>query len=106
MQNIESLVLQLLRSGAMTPEDVAQQLKISWSTANGYLLKLAGEGKVTLTRKGRVNIYQLKTVTANRFQAPRWVKTKPLKQLSDELEQHFPENITAAQMIERERRRA
>jgi hypothetical protein len=51
MQDTESLILQLLRSRPMTSEDIARQPEISWSTANGYLLKLAGEGKPTLTRR-------------------------------------------------------
>lgn len=106
MQNVEGRILGLLQTGAMTPDEVAQQLGISWSTANGHLLKLVGEGKVSLVRKGRVNVYHLRTVSTNRFQAPRWVKVKSLEQLSDELEGYFPKNMTAAEIVEKERRRA
>ncbi len=106
MKDVDNRILQLLHKDAMTPDDVARRLDISWSTANAHLLKLLSEGKAILLRKGRVNIYRAKTQSTHMFKAPAWIKPKPLEQLSDELEEYFPSNMTAAEMIEKERRRA
>ncbi len=106
MQNLEDNILALLRKDAVTPDEVAKELGISWATANGHLLKLVGEGKALLVRKGRVNVYHTKTFSGAVFHVPKWIKPKPLEQLSDELIQYFQRNVSAAEMIEKERRRA
>jgi DNA-binding transcriptional ArsR family regulator len=98
--------LELLRKDAVTPDEVAGRLGISWATANGHLLKLVGEGKATLVRKGRVNVYQAKGISTQTFRVPNWIKPLSLEALSDELVQYFPRNVTAAGMIEKERRKA
>jgi DNA-binding transcriptional ArsR family regulator len=106
MRNLDQDILELLQSDAVTPDEVAKRLNISWATANGHLLKLVGEGKVLLVRKGRVNIYQAKGASKQEFQVPNWIKPRSLEELSDELAQYFPRNVTAAEMIEKERRKA
>jgi predicted transcriptional regulator len=106
MRNLDQDILDLLQSDAVTPDEVAKRLNISWATANGHLLKLVGEGKVLLVRKGRVNIYQAKGASKHEFQVPNWIKPRSLEELSDELAQYFPRNVTAAEMIEKERRKA
>jgi len=106
METIDSKILELLRREALTPDELAKRLNVAWSTANGHLLRLVGEGKAFLVRKGRVNIYTGKNLSAQVFAAPKWIKPKPLEVLSDELENYFPRNMTAADMIEKERRRA
>jgi len=106
MRNLDQDILELLQSDAVTPDEVAKRLNISWATANGHLLKLVGEGKVLLVRKGRVNIYQAKGASKHEFQVPNWIKPRSLEELSDELAQYFPRNVTAAEMIEKERRKA
>jgi DNA-binding transcriptional ArsR family regulator len=106
MRNLEQDILGLLRKDAVTPDEVAQRLGISWATANGHLLKLVGEGKAVLMRKGRVNIYRAIGSSAQMFHVPKWIKPRSLEQLSDELAQYFPRNVTAADMIEKERRKA
>jgi hypothetical protein len=40
------------------------------------------------------------------FQVPKWVRRRSLEELSGELARYFPRNVTAAEMIERERRKA
>jgi len=40
------------------------------------------------------------------FQAPKRIGYRSLEELSEELVAYFPRNITAAEMIERERRKA
>ena len=45
MSNLDDAILELLASGAVTPDEVAKRLNVSWATANGHLLKLVGEGK-------------------------------------------------------------
>jgi predicted transcriptional regulator len=106
MRNLDQEILELLQSDAVTPDEVAKRLNFSWATANGHLLKLVGEGKVVLIRKGRVNIYQTKGTSKRIFQVPKWTRPKSLQELSEELAQYFPRNMTAAEMIERERRKA
>ncbi len=106
VQNIERDILELLRKDAVTPDEVAKRLGVSWATANGHLLKLVGEGKAVLVRKGRVNVYHAKGPSTQTFRAPKWIKPRSLEQLSDELAQYFPRTLTAAEMIEKERRKA
>ena len=106
MRNLDQDILELLQNDAVTPDEVAKRLSISWATANGHLLKLVGEGKVLLVRKGRVNVYQTKGASRRIFQVPKWVRPRSLEDLSDELVQYFPRNMTAAEMIEKERRKA
>jgi len=106
MRDLESDILELLRKDAVTPDEVAERLGVSWATANGHLLKLVGEGKAILVRKGRVNVYQAKGRSTQTFRVPNWIKPLPLEALSDELAQYFPRSVTAAEMIEKERRKA
>jgi hypothetical protein len=40
------------------------------------------------------------------FQVPKWVRQRSLEELSEELTGYFPKNMTAAEMIEKERRKA
>jgi predicted ArsR family transcriptional regulator len=106
MRDLEQDILELLESDAVTPDEVAKRLNVSWATANGHLLKLVGEGKVVLIRKGRVNVYQAKGTSKRTFQVPKWTRPRSLDELSQELAQYFPRNVTAAEMMERERRKA
>jgi len=106
MRDLEGDILELVRREAVTPDEVAKRLGISWATANGHLLKLVGEGKVLLIRKGRVNVYRAKGASCLGFEVPKWVRRRSLEELSEELARYFPRNVTAAEMIERERRKA
>jgi DNA-binding transcriptional ArsR family regulator len=106
MRNLDDDILELLEREAVTPDEVSKRLNVSWATANGHLLKLVGEGKVILIRKGRVNVYQTKSTSKRAFQVPKWTRPRSLQELSQELAQYFPVNVTAAEMIERERRKA
>ncbi|MEM1511368.1 MAG: hypothetical protein QXW47_05195 [Candidatus Jordarchaeales archaeon] len=45
-------VLRALSCGPKTTDEGAKQLGVSWATANGLLLQLAGSGKVKHVRKG------------------------------------------------------
>jgi DNA-binding transcriptional ArsR family regulator len=106
MSGLENELLALLRKEAVTPDEAAKRLGVSWATANGHLLKLVGEGKAILVRKGRVNVYQARAPSIQVFQVPNWIKPAPLEVLSDELARYFSRSVTAAQMIEKERRKA
>jgi len=106
MRDLDGDILELVQREAVTPDEVAKRLSISWATANGHLLKLVGEGRVLLIRKGRVNVYRAKSATGLGFQVPKWVRRRSLEDLSEELASYFPRNVTAAEMIERERRKA
>ena len=106
MRHLDQDILELVEREAVTPDEVSKRLSISWATANGHLLKLVGEGKVLLIRKGRVNVYRAKAESNLEFQAPKWVRHRSLEELSEELVPYFPRNMTAAEMIERERRKA
>jgi DNA-binding transcriptional ArsR family regulator len=106
MRDLDGDILELVQRGAVTPDEVAKRLSISWATANGHLLKLVGEGKVLLIRKGRVNVYRATRTPSQGFQVPKWVRRRSLEELSEELVHYFPRKVTAAEMIERERRKA
>jgi len=106
MRDLDGDILELVQREAVTPDEVAKRLSISWATANGHLLKLVGEGKVLLIRKGRVNVYRARSTFTLGFQVPKWIRRRSLEELSEELAHYFPRNITAAEMIERERRKA
>lgn len=98
--------MELLRKDAVTPDEVAGRLSISWATANGHLLKLVGEGKAVLVRKGRVNVYQAHGHSIEMIRVPSWIKPRALEDLTDELVKYFPMKLTAAEMIQKERRKA
>ncbi len=106
LNSLEEDILELVRKDPLTPDEVAKRLRVSWATANGHLLKLVGEGKATLMRKGRVNVYYVKSASAQKFHVPSWIKPRPLEQLSEELEKYFSRKLTAAEMIGKERRKA
>jgi DNA-binding transcriptional ArsR family regulator len=106
MKDLDGDILELVSREAVTPDEVAKRLRISWATANGHLLKLVGEGKILLIRKGRVNVYRAKSVPSLTFEVPKWVRQRSLEELSEELARYFPSNITAAEMIKKERRKA
>jgi Mn-dependent DtxR family transcriptional regulator len=44
----------------VTSSEVAEFLKMSWNTADKYLLELALEGKVERMKKSGVNLWMLK----------------------------------------------
>ena len=106
MRDLDKDILELLRKDAATPDEVAERLGVSWATANGHLLRLVGEGKAILVRKGRVNVYHAKGPSTQTFRVPNWVRPLSLQVLSDELTQYFPRSVSAAEMIEKERRKA
>jgi DNA-binding transcriptional ArsR family regulator len=106
MRDLDLRILELLQTDSVTPDEVAKRLNISWATANGHLLKLVGEDKVLLIRKGRVNVYQAKGFAKPVFQVPKWIRARSLEDLSDELARYFPSDMTAAEMIEKERRKS
>ncbi|MEM2133936.1 MAG: winged helix-turn-helix domain-containing protein [Candidatus Jordarchaeaceae archaeon] len=98
-------IMEILSEGPKTPDEVAKRLGISWATANGKLHRLVGGGKVDYIRKGRVNVFYIKSPQSLRFNVPPWVKSKSLTELADELEEYFEEGITAEEAVRRERRK-
>lgn len=48
------------RSKVVTSSEVAKHLKISWNTADKYLLELVLEGKVVRLKKAGVNLWMKK----------------------------------------------
>lgn len=59
--NIHSRVLKLVRGkGVVTTSEVAKELKVSWNTAEKYLLELIIDKKVRKIKKLGVNLWMLK----------------------------------------------
>ena len=58
-------------------------------------MRLVGEGKVALAKKGRVNVFYLRGGGRPVFKVPAWVKARGLKELSEELEEYLPEELGA-----------
>jgi len=105
-QSPDERILKFLGEGPATPDEVARKFGTAWATAQGHLLKLVGTGKVTTIRKGRVNIYTLRSTAGPTPKTPIWAKSRPLKVLAKELEGYFPRGVSAAEMIETERRKS
>jgi len=105
MEDLTNRIIEELSKGPATPDDVSRRLGIAWSTAQGHLLRLVGEGKVALAKKGRVNVFYLPGVHRLVFKVPAWIKAKGLRELSEELEEYLTEELGAAEMVSRERRR-
>ncbi|MFQ6086172.1 MAG: winged helix-turn-helix domain-containing protein [Candidatus Bathyarchaeia archaeon] len=97
--------MDLLSKGPKTPDEIARRLKISWAAAQANLLKLAGEGKIRLTRKGRVNVFYRLTCGRLTFNVPPWIRPMNLRKLTERLDEYFPEGVSAAEIVERERRK-
>ncbi|MEK6852600.1 MAG: FaeA/PapI family transcriptional regulator [Nanoarchaeota archaeon] len=58
IRNIKVAVLRLTeKSRVVTTAEIATSLKISWNTAEKYLLELALEGKVERIKKTGANIW-------------------------------------------------
>ena len=54
-------IIKLIKvEGVVTTSEIAKSLKISWNTAEKYLLELALDGKVRRARKAGVNLWLLK----------------------------------------------
>ncbi|MGQ9721548.1 MAG: winged helix-turn-helix domain-containing protein [Candidatus Jordarchaeum sp.] len=105
MDDTANRIMEILSEGPKTPDEIAKRLRVSWATANGKLHQLIGSGKVDYVRKGRVNIFFLKSPQSLGFEVPVWVKSKSLAELAEELEPYFEEEITAADIVRRERRK-
>ena len=100
----DEAVIRILEKGPATPDEVAQKIGVAWATAQGILMKLVSVGTVVVVRKGKVNVYLLKFPTGIAPRIPPWAKAKNLQELSKELEPYFPSKISAAEMVEKERR--
>lgn len=57
MKNAYELVK---KSRVVTTSEIAEHFKISWNTAEKYLLELALEGKVERMKKAGVNLWVIK----------------------------------------------
>jgi transcription initiation factor IIE alpha subunit len=101
----EEAVIRILEKGPATPDEVAQKIGIAWATAQGILMKLASDGTAVAVRKGKVNVYLLRFSASISPRTPRWAKAKNLEELSKELEPYFPRGKSAAEIIEKERRK-
>jgi DeoR/GlpR family transcriptional regulator of sugar metabolism len=54
-------ILELLKKErVITTSELAKSLKVSWNTAEKYLLELAVEGKVVKLKKEGVNLWLIK----------------------------------------------
>ena len=101
----EEAIIRILEEGPATPDEVAQKIGVAWATAQGSLMKLVSDGTAIAIRKGKVNVYLLKFPMGTSPRVPRWAKPKSLEELSNELEAYFPSEISAAEMVEKERRK-
>jgi DNA-binding transcriptional ArsR family regulator len=105
MDDTMDQIMKILSEGPKTPDEIAKRLGVSWATANGKLHRLVGSGNADYIRKGRVNVFYLKSPQSLRFNVPPWIKPKGLNELADELEKYFEEEISAAEAVRRERRK-
>jgi len=104
MHDLTHHILKELSKEPMTPNEIAKRFRIYWSTAQCHLLRLAEEGKVSLVKNGRMNIFYLKAPRILRFDLPTWVMVRSLRDISNELEKYLPTEPTAAEMVRADRR--
>ena len=58
--NTQGILIFLKKKMVITSSELAKYLKISWNTADKWLLELALEGKVNRIKKQGVNLWMLK----------------------------------------------
>jgi hypothetical protein len=63
--------------------------------------KMVGSGRVSVSRKRRVNAQFLKAPHKLAFKVPPWTKVCSLTELAEDLRKNFPSDVSAAEMIER-----
>ncbi len=102
---LDDRILGFLEEGPATPDEIASELRIAWATAQGHLLKLVGRGKVSASRKGRVNIYFLTAPRRIKPEVPAWARVRGLEELAEELRPYFADKPSAAEMARKERRK-
>lgn len=102
---IDDKIIKILENEPSTPEEISKKIGISWNTAQNYLLKLSNEKIVRYIKKGRVNIYFLNVQKDIVIDIPNWVKEKPIEQIAEEIQDYFDENLSAQDIVDRERRK-
>lgn len=105
VSGLDEKILGFLEEGPATPDEIASELRIAWATAQGHLLRLAGTGKVSASRKGRVNVYFLANPHRIQPEVPSWIKVRSLEELSEELRPYFARTTSAADMVRKERKK-
>ena len=60
MDKYKKILVFLRKKRVITTSELAKFLKVSWNTAEKYLLELAVEGKVLKLKKEGVNLWLLK----------------------------------------------
>jgi len=58
--NIHNITQYIKKERVVTTSEIAEHFKVSWNTAEKYLLELALEGKVVRLKKAGVNLWVLK----------------------------------------------
>lgn len=56
----EEIIKLIKKKKIVTSSEIAGELKISWNTAEKYLLELVIEGKIDKIKKAGVNLWMLK----------------------------------------------
>jgi len=105
LEDVETRLMDVLSKGPLTPDEAARRLKVAWATAQGHLLKMVGEGRIRVARKGRVNVYYVEGQQKLKFPAPSWVHPKQLEEIAEEIADCFPSGVSAAEIVRRERKR-
>lgn len=59
--NTHNKILEIIKKEkVVTSSEIAEKLKISWNTAEKYLLELIIDGKIIKLKKSGVNLWMLK----------------------------------------------
>ena len=58
--NLHKILKFIEKNRVITTSELAEQFKISWNTAEKYLLEMALDNKVTRLKKAGVNLWILK----------------------------------------------
>jgi len=105
---VERKISDLLYSASepLTPQEVAEKLGISWTTAQIHLFKLLAQSphRISYARKGRQSLFWIEK-KAIRIRFPRGEQLPDLAELSNQLANEWLDESTAEEIIDRERRK-
>ena len=106
--DVEREIFDLLYSASepLTPQEVAEKLGISWSTAQIHLFKLLAQNpqRISYARKGRQSLFWIEKI-AIKIRFPKGEHLPDLAKLSNQLANEWLDESTAEQIIDKERRK-
>ncbi len=99
-------ILRILEKGPVTSDEVAKEAGVAWATAPGAPAEAGRRGEAGSCEEGESQHLPAEVPAQSAPADSSWAKVKDLEEISSEPEPYFPNDGSAAEMVERERRRA